>query len=110
MNFDIFLDRTKKMGIQLFGTDYKHGFNIQNRKDLVPFHYYATNEVIYLLNNKFETVHQFDFSTKYSDEKIQKMILGEVFDDVVIITNEYKTVNKITTVTNVFMNIFTYDL
>jgi hypothetical protein len=48
------------MGIQLFGTDYIDGFNIQNRKDLAPFHYYATDKAIYLLNNKCEIVHSFN--------------------------------------------------
>ena len=52
LNGDFYLQRNKRMGIQLFGTDYKNGFNIQNRKDVVPFHYYATDKVLYLCNNK----------------------------------------------------------
>jgi hypothetical protein len=59
-NTDIYLRRDKRMGIQLFGTDYIDGFNIQNRKDLAPFHYYATDKAIYLLNNKCEIVHSFN--------------------------------------------------
>lgn len=59
MNFnaDIFLRSDKPIGIQLFGTDYTDGFNIQNRKDLVPYHYYASETTLYLLNNKFDIVH-----------------------------------------------------
>ena len=85
------------MGLQLFGSDYNHGFNIQNRKDLVPFHYYPSENIIYLLNNKFEIVHQFDLTTKYPNETVNKLILGEVFDDVVVVTN-----------THVY--VFSYDL
>lgn len=95
-NMDIYLSRKKRMGIQLFGTDYKDGFNIQNRKDLVPFHYWATDKVIYLLNNKFEAVHQFDLGEKY-DDTILKVFLGDVFDDVVVVTG-------------IWMYIFSYDL
>lgn len=84
-NTDIYLSRKKRMGIQLFGTDYTDGFNIQNRKDLAPFHYYATETVLYLLNNKFEIVHQFDFGEKYNDV-IYKLFLGNTFDDVVVVS------------------------
>lgn len=97
LNFDIYLQRKKRMGIQLFGTDYTHGFNIQNRKDLVPFHYYATKEIAYLLNNKFEIVHQFDLKAKYADDEIKKIILGDVFDDLIIVGIEH-------------LYIFSYDL
>lgn len=84
-NTDIYLTRKKRIGIQLFGTDYCDGFNIQNRKDLVPFHYYASETVLYLLNNKFEIVHQFDLGEKY-DDKIFKLFLGNTFDDVIILS------------------------
>lgn len=97
INFDIHLMRGKKMGLQLFGTDYNHGFNIQNRKDLTPFHYYPAENIIYLLNNKFEIVHQFDFASKFKGEKIYKLVLGDVFDDVIVIGNNH-------------LYIFTYDL
>lgn len=69
----------------MFGTDYTDGFNIQNRKDVVPYHYYASKHVLYLLNNKFEIVHQFDLWSKYEDT-ILKLFLGDVFDDVVIVS------------------------
>lgn len=85
LNGDFYLQRNKRMGIQLFGTDYKNGFNIQNRKDVVPFHYYATDKVLYLCNNKMQIVHQFDLFSKYEDY-ILKLILGDVFDDVIIIS------------------------
>lgn len=84
-NTDIYLSRKKRMGVQLFGTDYTSGFNIQNRKDVVPYHYYASKNVLYLLNNKFEIVHQFDLWSKYEDT-ILKLFLGDVFDDVIIVT------------------------
>ena len=84
-NTDIYLSRKKRMGIQLFGTDYTDGFNIQNRKDLAPFHYYASETVLYLLNNKFEIVHQFDFGEKYEDT-IFKIFLGNTFDDVIVVS------------------------
>ena len=92
----MYLQRDKRMGIQLFGSDYKHGFNIQNRKDLVPFHYYATDETVYLCNNKFESVHEFKLYEKYGD-KILKLILGDTFDDVIVISG-------------MWMYILSYDL
>lgn len=87
MNFntDIYLNKNKRMGIQLFGSDYTSGFNIQNRKDLAPYHYYASDSIVFLLNNNFDIVHQFDLGVKYGD-KINKLILGDVFDDVIVIT------------------------
>ena len=84
-NTDIYLNKNKRMGIQLFGNDYTSGFNIQNRKDLAPYHYYASDDIVFLLNNKFEEVHRFDFKSKYED-RIRKLILGDVFDDVIVIT------------------------
>lgn len=95
-NADIYLRGDKPIGLQIFGTDYTDGFNIQNRKDLVPYHYYASETTIYLLNNKFEIVHQFDLYEKYKD-KILKFFLGDTFDDVVVITG-------------IWMYIFSYDL
>lgn len=85
INTDIYLNKNKRMGIQLFGSDYTSGFNIQNRKDIVPYHYYATDEIVFLLNNKFEEAHRFNLYEKYGD-KIQKLILGDIFDDVIVIT------------------------
>ena len=96
LNMDMYLRRDKRIGIQLFGSDFKHGFNIQNRKDLVPFHYYATDETVYLCNNKFESVHEFNLYEKYGD-KILKLILGDTFDDVIIISG-------------MWMYILSYDL
>lgn len=84
-NTDIYLSKNKRMGIQLFGCDYTSGFNIQNRKDLVPYHYYSTEECVYLLNNNFQIVHKFDLTKTYGD-KIVKVILGDVFDDVIVVS------------------------
>ena len=95
-NTDIYLERNKRMGIQLFGSDYKEGFNIQNRKDLAPFHYYATDETLYLCNNSFEAVHQFNIYEKFND-KILRLFLGDIFDDVIVVTG-------------IRMYILTYDL
>lgn len=83
-NVDIYLQKEKRMGLQLFGADYKSGFNIQNRKDLSPFHYYATEKEIYLLNNNFEIKRSLELFGKYG-ETIVKFILGDVFDDVVVV-------------------------
>lgn len=95
-NTDLYITNGRPIGLQIFGTDYTSGFNIQNRKDLAPYHYYATGKVIYLLNNNFEIKHSFDLYTKYKDV-INKFILGDVFDDVIAISNLY-------------LYIFTYDL
>lgn len=95
-NADFYLQRDKRMGIQLFGTDYRHGFNIQNRKDLAPYQYYATDKILYLLNNKLEIVHQFDLYSKYEDT-ILKLFLGDIFDDIIVMSG-------------IWMYIFSYDL
>lgn len=95
-NTDIFLDSKKKIGIQLFGTDYTDGFNIQNRKDVTPFHYYATDKTIYITNNKFEIVHQFSLYEKYGDYII-KFFMGDVFDDIIVLSGMH-------------LYIFAYDL
>ena len=87
-NADFYLQGDKRMGVQIFGTDYNNGFNIQNRKDVAPFHYYATNEILYLCNNKFQVVHQFDLYQKYEDY-ILKLFLGDVFDDVIILSGTW---------------------
>jgi hypothetical protein len=84
-NTDIYLNKKKRIGLQLFGSDYTSGFNIQNRKDLAPYHYYSTETSILLLNNKFEEVHRFNLYEKYND-MVQKIILGDIFDDIVVIT------------------------
>ena len=95
-NADLYITNGKKIGLQIFGTDYTSGLNIQNRKDLAPYHYYATGKVIYLLNNAFEVKHSFDLYSKYHDT-INKFILGDMFDDVIAISNLH-------------LYIFTYDL
>ena len=84
-NTDIYLNKKKRIGLQLFGSDYTSGFNIQNRKDLTPYHYYSTDTSILLLNNKFEEVHRFSLYEKYND-MVQKIILGDIFDDIIVIT------------------------
>lgn len=86
VNFDLHLAPDKKMGIQIFGCDHNHGFNVQNRKDLAPLHYYATNDEIFLLNDNYVKVRSFNLREKYG-EPIIKFILGEQFDDIIIISN-----------------------
>ena len=95
-NADLYITNGKRIGLQIFGTDYTSGLNIQNRKDVAPYHYYATGKVLYLLNNNFEIKHSFDLYSKYHDV-INKFILGDIFDDVIAISNLY-------------LYIFTYDL
>ena len=95
-NTDLYITNGKKIGLQIFGTDYTSGLNIQNRKDLAPYHYYATGKVLYMLNDDFKIKHSFDLYGKYHDT-INKFILGDVFDDIIAISNLY-------------MYIFTYDL
>lgn len=84
LNFDIFLDPQKRIGLQLFGADYKAGFNIQNQKNLAPFHYYATKSHVYLLNNYFNIVRYSNISEKFGEE-IKQFVLGDVFDNVILI-------------------------
>lgn len=95
-NTDIYINPKNRMGIQIFGADYSDCFNIQNRKDVAPFHYYADDNTIYLLNNKYEMVHQFSIYEKYGDNII-KFFLGDVFDDVVVLSG-------------IHLYIFSYDL
>lgn len=87
-NSDIYIMKDRPMGLQIFGADYTTGLSIQNRKDVVPFHYYSTEKIIYLLNNEYEIKHQFDVFTKYHDI-INNFIIGEPFEDVIVISNLY---------------------
>lgn len=84
-NTDIYINPRKKIGIQLFGCDYKYGFNIQNRKDLSPFSYFATKESVYMFNNKFAICNQFDVKEKYNTE-IKYLVISAPFDDLYLFT------------------------
>lgn len=84
-NTDIFLNPKKKIGIQLFGCDYKHGLNIQNRKDLCPFVYYATAEEVYMLNNNYEVCNKLSIKEKYNEE-IKNLVVSAPFDDLYLFT------------------------
>lgn len=86
-NTDLYIEPTKPMGIQIFGTDYCSGFNIQNRKDLCPLHYQATEKSMYLFDDTFNISREFPLYEKYA-EKISRFILGDVFDDLVVMTKE----------------------
>lgn len=86
-NTNLYLNPNKKMGLQLFGCDYKAGFNIQNRKDLVPFSYWSTDKTIYLINNKFQIRKEFNLAEKYN-LSIKYLIVDAPFDDVYALTDD----------------------
>lgn len=86
-NTNIYISPYKKMGIQLFGSDYKYGFNIQNRKDLTPFTYYSTSEAVYMFNNNFEVTNTFKLKEKYNSE-IKYIIVGSPFDNIYIFSED----------------------
>jgi rhodanese-related sulfurtransferase len=75
------------MGIQLFGADYEYGFNIQNRKDLSPFTYYASRRNVYMLNNRFKIANQINFEEKYG-ELILYTVIGGPFEDLYVFTEK----------------------
>lgn len=86
-NTNLYLNPAKKLGIQLFGCDYKYGVNIQNRKDLTPFVYYATSDVVYMLNNHFEVRNQLNIKEKYNVE-IKYLVISAPFDDLYLFTSD----------------------
>ena len=86
-NTDIYINPAKKMGIQLFGCDYNNGFNIQNRKDLTPFTYIATEKGIYLMNNEYYVANELNVYEKY-EETIKYAVISEAFEDVYIFTDK----------------------
>lgn len=86
-NTNLYINPYKKMGIQIFGGDYNAGFNIQNRKDLAPFHYYASETSIHLMNNKYEIRQSIDLGEKYNTV-INRIIIGSPFEDLYILTND----------------------
>ena len=83
-NADIFLDPTKKMGIQLFGCDYRHGFNIQNRKNLTPFYHFATDDMVYLLNNSHKVCKSLNVKEKYNST-IKALVSDIAFEFIYVI-------------------------
>lgn len=83
-NADIYLNPEKKMGIQLFGCDMTHGFNIQNRKDLTPLYYYADENSVYLYNNSNILCKSLNLYDIYN-EKIQKVIGDVAFKNLFVI-------------------------
>ena len=86
-NTNIYINPKKKMGIQLFGCDYKYGFNIQNRKDLTPFSYYASEEIVYMFNNRFEACNQFNVKEKYNTD-IKYLVVSAPFNDLYLFTKD----------------------
>lgn len=86
-NTNLYINPYKKMGIQIFGSDYNNGVNIQNRKDLAPFHYYTTPTAVHLLNNEYSIRQSCNIFEKYNT-KIKASIIGEVFDDLYVLTDD----------------------
>ena len=86
-NTNLYINPYKKLGLQLFGSDYNNGVNIQNRKDLAPFHYYASVDSVHLLNNKYELQQSCNIKEKYNTD-IKRLIIGAPFDDIYVLTND----------------------
>lgn len=86
-NANVYINPKQKMGLQLFGSDYKSGCNIQNRKDLAPFHYYASESTVFMLNNKYEIRQSFNIYQTYG-VNIKDIIISEPFEDIYIITDD----------------------
>ena len=86
-NTNLYINPYKKMGIQIFGSDYNTGVNIQNRKDLAPFHYYASKNSVHLLNNKYQIRQSCNIAEKYNTN-IQRLIIGSPFDDLYVLTDD----------------------
>lgn len=84
----MYIDPNKRIGISLFGSSIGKGFSITNRTDVSPHHYYADAESIYLLNNKWEVCNKLSIKELYNDT-ILKLIYGDLFDDVIIISPLY---------------------
>lgn len=85
-NTNIYINPKAKMGLQLFGGDYEYGLSIQNRKDLTPFIYYASENILYMLNNRFKVANKINFNEKYN-EKILYAVIGAPFDDLYVFTD-----------------------
>lgn len=85
-NTNLYINPYKKMGLQLFGSDYNNGINIQNRKDLAPFHYYASVDSVHLLNNKYELRQSCNIKEKYNTD-IKRLIIGAPFEDLYVLTS-----------------------
>lgn len=95
-NTDIFIDPDKKMGLSLLGTSNNQGFSITNRTDVSPYFYYADDDNVYLLNNKWEVSATVSLRELFNDT-VLKVIQGEVFDDVLVVSPLY-------------LYVFTYNL
>jgi hypothetical protein len=86
-NTNLYINPYKKMGIQIFGSDYNTGVNIQNRKDLAPFHYYASASSVHMMNNNYQIRQSCNIFEKYNTN-IQRLIIGSPFDDLYILTDD----------------------
>lgn len=86
-NTNLYINPYKKMGIQIFGSDYNCGVNIQNRKDLAPFHYYASPKSVHLMNNTYSVRQSCNIYEKYGTE-IKRLIIGEPFENIYVLTDD----------------------
>lgn len=86
MNFnaDMLIDPKKPIGIQLLGASHDRGLMIKNRQDLAPYHYYATEDCVMMLNNAHEIVHSLSLKELY-DERVLKVLMGDMFENVVVV-------------------------
>lgn len=84
INTDIYLNPEKKMGIQLFGCDMTHGFNIQNRRDLTPFYHYADENSVYLYNNSNKLCKSINLYKIY-DSPIKKVVGDIAFKNLFVL-------------------------
>lgn len=87
-NADILIDPEKPIGMQLFGATHNSGLTIRNRTDLAPYHYYATESEVMMLNNKYEIVHTLDLATTYGDT-ILRYFLGDTFENILVVSPRY---------------------
>lgn len=84
-NTDILIDPSKRMGVQLLGASHDRGLMIKNRRDLAPYHYYATSDEIHLLNNKHAVTHTLSLKELF-DECILKVMIGDAFENIILIS------------------------
>lgn len=84
-NADVYIDPGKPIGVQVFGSVQNDGLVIRNRCDLAPFHYYATEDEMVMLNNRYERVHALSLKETCRDS-ILKFFCGEPFDNVLVVS------------------------
>lgn len=109
INFDMEIDSQKSYGIQILGNECDHGLTIQNRKDLAPYHYFFTENSIIMMNNYVEEKHRLNIQEKFPSEKIVDYRLGDMFENILLITEKTEAVSDYTVKTQ-FLYILSFDL